>query len=780
MPRGGPGAGKSRLAEWLGRRASELGLATVLRAEHGAVPGPALGLPRMFARQFRCLGLSAESTLDRARELLSARGSEWAHLAEPLAAFLAPSVGDAGEHAGASPRERQNLMLELCSLLAVERPLVVILEDVHWGAEALDLVRAALTSAQHRDLPLLALLTVRDQPLGDGGAEVEALAHLEALHGVRTLDLQPLGDGDLRALLDRMLGLTASVTEAVLARSSGNPLFALELLGTWVAENALSSGPAGFELRDPNRVDLPRDVHALWVDRLARALASEGATAHRAMEIGAALGRQVDLDEWLEACELGGIGGPHAALEAMLSAGLADEDPLGWSFCHPMLVESLERTARDGGRWPDLNRLCAQMLEELHPPGSEGIAERRARFLRRAGAVAEACEALLAAAEERLLHSDYAAASQLLDQRDQCLHQIGAPAGDARRGPGAALALHLLIAQGRYEDANTAGTHAVEAAIAHGWTGPMSRLLRHWGLAAGRLGRTTVWQERAEQALESARAMGDVRERAECLLSLATVAGISARPDEATSHAEQALDLFRQAGHARGVGESLLVLSRAAQRRGDAVHAVLCARRALAEFESVGSAYTAAVARNTLGDLLRYQGRVAEAVALYEEAIDALRRLGSFDRVLPLLNLGQALGELERSDEAEQHFREGYELALGAGQAATVEAAAVLLLGPVARRGDWPAWDRYLAASSGGPPGFRHYDRDLARAALDGARAALDAGQAGRAAGALDVAKAQVDALGPQAGQGELDELTEACRRAGGPELGGLPCDVPR
>jgi hypothetical protein len=52
--RGAEGVGKTRLAEWLARRAHEAGAATVLRATHGEIPAPSDGLQGMMTRHFRC------------------------------------------------------------------------------------------------------------------------------------------------------------------------------------------------------------------------------------------------------------------------------------------------------------------------------------------------------------------------------------------------------------------------------------------------------------------------------------------------------------------------------------------------------------------------------------------------------------------------------------------------------------------------------------------------------------------------------------------------------
>src|SRR5688500_7253036 len=64
---GGPGVGKSRLAEWLETRALELGLAQVVHATHAPTPGPSDGLRAALRRH---LGGEGLDRADTARQVL--------------------------------------------------------------------------------------------------------------------------------------------------------------------------------------------------------------------------------------------------------------------------------------------------------------------------------------------------------------------------------------------------------------------------------------------------------------------------------------------------------------------------------------------------------------------------------------------------------------------------------------------------------------------------------------------------------------------------------------
>ena len=72
---GDPGAGKSRLAEWVSQRAHAAGSFEILKAVHGSDGGgPMDGLGSMLERYFGCTGLSREAIIERLKEFFEVRG----------------------------------------------------------------------------------------------------------------------------------------------------------------------------------------------------------------------------------------------------------------------------------------------------------------------------------------------------------------------------------------------------------------------------------------------------------------------------------------------------------------------------------------------------------------------------------------------------------------------------------------------------------------------------------------------------------------------------------
>ena len=128
---------------------------------------------------------------------------------------------------------REALLIELLRRWAAERPLVLILEDVHWiDTRSWGLALAVASALHTADLPLLMVLTMRPIPRPERPPELVAL---EALRGAEHIRLTALSPTEIVALAAISLGVPAhalptAVAELVRARADGNPFFAEEIV----------------------------------------------------------------------------------------------------------------------------------------------------------------------------------------------------------------------------------------------------------------------------------------------------------------------------------------------------------------------------------------------------------------------------------------------------------------------------------------------------------------------------------------------------------------------
>jgi class 3 adenylate cyclase/tetratricopeptide (TPR) repeat protein len=178
-------------------------------------------------------GREADEKLDRAVAAVLGQGrdADWVH------AHLRPLVlaSDDYELGGDRRAEAFAAWRRFFEALAEERPLVLVLEDVHWADDTLlDFVEYVVEWAT--EVPLLVLVTSRPELLDRRPAWATSKPN------ARTLTLAPLSDEEttrlLVALLDRTL-LEAEVGAKLLTQARGNPLYAEEYV------RLLASGEPG-------------------------------------------------------------------------------------------------------------------------------------------------------------------------------------------------------------------------------------------------------------------------------------------------------------------------------------------------------------------------------------------------------------------------------------------------------------------------------------------------------------------------------------------------------
>jgi len=113
---------------------------------------------------------------------------------------------------------------------AADRPLLLLIEDMHWADRStLELVSALARTARGR---LLLVLTVRSDELHRRHPFRTALSELAHLHIARRIELGPLDRGDIAILIRERSGVAGSAESeaSIHARSEGNPLYAEELI----------------------------------------------------------------------------------------------------------------------------------------------------------------------------------------------------------------------------------------------------------------------------------------------------------------------------------------------------------------------------------------------------------------------------------------------------------------------------------------------------------------------------------------------------------------------
>jgi DNA-binding SARP family transcriptional activator len=150
--------------------------------------------------------------------------------------------------------------------LAHARPLVVLLDDVHWAEAAfLDLIEAVAESA--RESPILLVCVARPELLdsrpGWAGGQRNASSVL----------LEPLSETESERLMDNLLGesdLDETIRDYVVRTAEGNPLFVEELLATLVDRDVLRREAGRWTTTEVAAIPLPPTIQALIAARIDR------------------------------------------------------------------------------------------------------------------------------------------------------------------------------------------------------------------------------------------------------------------------------------------------------------------------------------------------------------------------------------------------------------------------------------------------------------------------------------------------------------------------------
>ena len=564
---GEPGAGKSRLAAEIASAVYGQG-AVVLLGTCSPEPG---GPYQPFAECLEQLlggtqsGALAHCLPDSAAELLRLTPLVWRHRPE----LTAPD-GDGGDHR----RELFDAIAALLHAVGEERPVVCVLEDLHWaGQPTLQLLdHVAQRSATSR---LLVLCTHRTTAPDRSDVLTYAIADLYRLDGVRRLDLAGLSVEEVAQYLvaeGRLSERRAREYATVLRdQTGGNPFFLRELWRDLAGSDVFTGAGSGGLPTRAFGARAPVSVRDTLQRRLSRLAPGERAVA----ETAAVLGDGGEMRVLIKACATDAAT-VLAALDAAVRFGLLDGAELGRgriAFPHTLTRQAVLDLI-DPSR---LAGLHAQVGEVLQASGSGSPAAIRqlAHHFARAAALGYGDTAAgylrLAAreAERSLAFEDAAAwytqAADLAGGSDPNREELWFDAADAyvRAGEFAsARTQYLRLTDSRdprvrlraaigYENAawrpGLPGTQA-RALLAHALEGVPEDLddPRYvWALAS--LGRATSFTSDAERsrrladlALGAARRLGD---RQLLRHALGTMMWQRARPDSVGGHLELATEL---------------------------------------------------------------------------------------------------------------------------------------------------------------------------------------------------------------------------------------------
>ncbi|XRQ13802.1 helix-turn-helix transcriptional regulator [Actinomadura welshii] len=374
---GDAGAGKTHLVSALARAAREQGC-TVLVGQCAELGETMPYLPLTDA-----LWAAAHAGTAEAEEVRAAVA------ARPVLGRLLPDGG--GDPGAASELGQQQLfgaVLGLLGELGAERPVLLVLEDLHWADRSTRHLLTFLGRVLQRERVCL-VGTYRSDELHRRHPLRPVVAELLRLPNATAVEVPPFGPGETAEYLGELARgsapVPAEVVERVHRRSEGNPFYAAELY------SAESRGDG------PGRAGEPAELPSMLADLLLARVERLSDAGRRVVRAAAVAGRRID-DELVR--RVSGLDEAAAgeALREVVSHRLLVPSGTGYTFRHALLREAVYADLLPGER-TRLHTAFAQLLAEP-PEGTRGSAAELAHHSLAAHDVPAAFAASVRAARE--------------------------------------------------------------------------------------------------------------------------------------------------------------------------------------------------------------------------------------------------------------------------------------------------------------------------------------------------------------------------------------------
>jgi DNA-binding SARP family transcriptional activator len=604
---GEAGVGKShltrKLAEAVTRRGGLALIGECYEFERALAHQPLVEMLRAAAGDLRSAGLTPAHRAALTQLVPEVFGATSAPKAEAPAADMRALLFEA--------------VLQAFLTLTRARPLLLLIEDVHWAAETvldwLTYITPRLSGSR-----VLVISTYRTDEVGAEHA-LARLARRFAREGVvASLSLKPLSREAHRALLRQLSGLSQArldpVADRLYAETNGHPFFLHEIVRGLMESGALTAhagkwGGAFVEAAPGAVITLPDSLRATIVARAERL----NALARALLRVAAVAGRVFDFalvqraGGWADELAL-------EALEALLARNWvrATERPPTFAFVHHLVREVIYRdtTAPRRAYW---HRRLADSLEVLHPDDFESLAYHYTQ----------------ADAHDRARCYHIGAgdrARQLVDLNDAAQHYHAALAHwpEADQAGRAEMLWRLgeiqwvLMEQGNALTAFEAARDVFDTLGERVKVGDLERLIgrMHWELDNAEAAWPHYWK-----ALAILEAEPEGVELARAVSGISHMHMLASQYDEAITWGERALALAERLGaedvrvHSlNNVGVARMLVHRYDPERGLAMM-----RESLRRSLDLSLPHDACRAYVNLADCLTGRSRYAEARAVYDE-----------------------------------------------------------------------------------------------------------------------------------------------------------------
>ncbi len=525
----------------------------------------------------------------------------------------------------------------LRELAAVQGPVLVVVEDLHWADDGtLDAIRFLARRVEQTRAILLA--TYRDDEIADRNRLVTVLGQLRRMPSTHHLETARLSVDAVRLLVaETNVDLDA---DFVRRRTGGNAFFVTEMLA--------ARGPMST---------VPGNVQAAVLARVT----GLGPGARRLVEVVAIAPRALEYDHAMAVS-----GAADEDLDEAIAVGVLSLERGWFEFRHELARLAVEQSIPSGRR-RRYHRTLVERLVAAADAAPDGVAVDVSRIAHHAVELGDG-ELVL---HYGLLAADNAEARGSNRQACQYLgHVLHVADGvDAARVNGWRIRLgSLLRLVGDFEAAIVELEQAAADCRRRSDSVQLMTALRHLSNAHRDVGERTTAESLADRAVAAAQDSGEPIALAQALTHRGFLAMLARRPHTAIELASRGLQLAQESGDHAVVADAEHALACANLIGGDEVEAIAHLTRLEAQAEEQGDtarrAWLAANLGSGCGEVRRYrdsvpwlntaerlaaeldmdqaaayaaawQARVAFETGRWEEVADPVRRaLGDLDPVL--------------------------------------------------------------------------------------------------------------------------------------------------
>ncbi|HET7637194.1 MAG TPA: DUF6788 family protein [Ktedonobacteraceae bacterium] len=275
---------------------------------------------------------------------------------------------------------------ELLTVISEGSPLLIVLDDIQW-ADSSSCELFAYLARRLYSLPIVIVGTCRENELGSSHPLRLLLTDLQREHAVETVQLQPLSDEQIGAIVSHVPHLSEPAVQYIQTRAAGNPFFAEELART------VGSSSPGEPFIISNHLEdtlpaLPNTIAAALNLRLGRL----SSACQRLLSKAAVLGSSFEF-HLISAMEASTPGSNEDTVldlvEEAMQSGMLTEEGAGtritYQFWHPLLVTHLYENI-SAARRSSFHRRAAEILREVYQGREEEGAATITHHLVRGGA----------------------------------------------------------------------------------------------------------------------------------------------------------------------------------------------------------------------------------------------------------------------------------------------------------------------------------------------------------------------------------------------------------